>query len=273
MHPWIDACRVPLFLRCRVLRVRVGLDQAGINSHALAADQPFCDAACHGHFEQVAQKFALPKSAMPVLEKGRLIGNAVVQIETAEQAIGQGQRHLFTQTSLGPDAETVPNQKHPDQEFRVNRRMARVAVEVCEMRPDTCQISESIERARKVILGNVIFQQQLLKQRRLCFLLRSRHRQTLHVEPIESAHQLSVREEFFSKISHERLSSRPLTDHYRTCGPKLIWLDRPVEKRKTGFGWGMYWAIRLEVNTQVTLIYVFLQNKWCPQTESHQTRL
>ena len=28
--------------------------------------------------------------------------------------------YLFTQTSLGPNAETVPTQKHPDQQFRID---------------------------------------------------------------------------------------------------------------------------------------------------------
>jgi hypothetical protein len=43
-----------------------------------------------------------------------MVGNAVVQIETAEPPIRQIQMHLLAEPSLGPNAEAIPNQKHPD---------------------------------------------------------------------------------------------------------------------------------------------------------------
>ena len=63
----VDARRVPLFLRRRVLFVCIRLDQAGIDCHTLPADQTFLDAAGNGRLEQMTQQFALAETAMPVL--------------------------------------------------------------------------------------------------------------------------------------------------------------------------------------------------------------
>lgn len=42
---------------------------------------------------------------------------------------------------------------------------------------DTAQVNEPINRAQQVILGDIFFQREFVKQRRLCFLLQSHHRQ------------------------------------------------------------------------------------------------
>ena len=107
---------------------------------------------------------------------------------------------LFTQASLGADAETILNQKHPDQQLRINRWAARVAVEVCEMRPDTGQINGPINRAQQVILWNMAFQRKLVEQRCPRLLPRSHHRKSLLVAKIESATYTSIKPEFFNTI-------------------------------------------------------------------------
>src|SRR6056297_1732607 len=53
----INPRRVPVVLRRRVLLVGIGLDQAGIDCHALTADQIFLDATRDRRLEQVSQKF------------------------------------------------------------------------------------------------------------------------------------------------------------------------------------------------------------------------
>ncbi len=66
---WFDACGVPFFLRRRVLLVRIDVNQAGINSHALTADKTFLDAARDCRLEQVTQQLTLAETSVPVLEK------------------------------------------------------------------------------------------------------------------------------------------------------------------------------------------------------------
>ena len=51
----VDVRSIPLFLWGGVLFVRIRLDQAGINCHALATDQTFFDAPRNGHLKQMTQ--------------------------------------------------------------------------------------------------------------------------------------------------------------------------------------------------------------------------
>jgi hypothetical protein len=80
---------------CRELFVGIGFDQAGINGHALAADQAFFNAACNGRLEQMTQQFALAETAMAVFGKGRMIRGPVIQIEAAKPAIREVQMYLL----------------------------------------------------------------------------------------------------------------------------------------------------------------------------------
>ena len=73
----------------RVLAVGVGLDHRCVDREALAADQPFRDAAGDRQLEQLAEQIALPKAAVPVLREGRGVRHRAVQAQPAEPAIGE----------------------------------------------------------------------------------------------------------------------------------------------------------------------------------------
>src|SRR5215207_8146665 len=78
----------------------VGLDQTGIDSKALAADQPLIEASLQDGLEQAPQQIAVAKAAVPVLRKGRMIGYITVEPEPAKPAIGEVQMDLFAQPPL-----------------------------------------------------------------------------------------------------------------------------------------------------------------------------
>ncbi len=80
-----------------------------------------------------------------------MVRNTVFQIKAAEPTVSQVQMYLFTEPPLGPDAKAVSHEKHADQQFRINRWAAVIAVEVCEMSADTAQINEPINRPQQVI--------------------------------------------------------------------------------------------------------------------------
>src|SRR6056297_534350 len=80
--------------------VRICFDQAGINRHALSADETFLNAPGDGRLEQMTQQFALPETAMAVLREGGVVRNPVVQIKAAEPPIREVQVHLFAEPSL-----------------------------------------------------------------------------------------------------------------------------------------------------------------------------
>jgi hypothetical protein len=74
-----------------------------------------------------------------------------------------------------------------------------VAVELSKIGAETTEIDEAINRPKQMILRDMILQRELVKQRRLRFLFRSHHRQSLPVEGIESGPYPSIKEEFFNK--------------------------------------------------------------------------
>jgi len=131
-----------------------------------------------------------------------MVGDTVAEIETAEQAVCQVQVDLLTEPPLGPDAKTIPDQQHPDQQLGIDGRATGVAVELGQMGADAAQVDEPINRPQKVILWNVILQRELVEQRRLRFLSWPHHRPILPpVRGIESATYTSIKREFFNRIS------------------------------------------------------------------------
>lgn len=84
--------------------------------------------------------------------------------------------HLFAKSPFGPDAEAVANQQHPDQQLGIDRGAASIAVERGQMLADTGQIDKPVNRPQQVILGDMIVDRELIKQRALRLLLRSQHR-------------------------------------------------------------------------------------------------
>src|SRR6056297_1243968 len=130
-----------------------------------------------------------------------MIRDPVTQIKAAEPAIREVQMHLFTQPALGPDAEAIPDQQHPDQQLGIERRAACVAVETGKIGADAAQIDKPINGPKQVILRNMILQRELVEKCCLRFLSRSQHCSILPlVRRIESAVQTSIKEEFFNKI-------------------------------------------------------------------------
>src|SRR6056297_4023923 len=130
-----------------------------------------------------------------------MIRDPVSQIKAAEPAIREVQMHLFTQPALGPDAEAIPDQQHPDQQFRIDRRAACVAVETGKIGADAAQIDKPINGPKQVILRNMILQRELVEKCCLRFLSRSQHCSILPlVRRIESATYASIKHEFFNKI-------------------------------------------------------------------------
>ena len=104
------------------LLVRIGLDQAGVDAltpraeleprhdrpgEALAPYKAFGDAARDHSLEHMTEQVALPEPPVPVLGKGRMVGNPVGQVDAAEPAIRQVQDGLVAEPALGADPETI----------------------------------------------------------------------------------------------------------------------------------------------------------------------
>src|SRR5215472_19081261 len=89
------------------LPVGVGLDHAGVDREALAADQPLIDAALHCRLEHAAQQIALAEATVPVLREGRMIRHRTIEPKPAEPAVAEVQVDLLAQSSLRANANAV----------------------------------------------------------------------------------------------------------------------------------------------------------------------
>ncbi len=67
--------------------------------------------------------------------------------------------NLLTPPTFRPNAKAIPRQEHPDQQLRINRRVARVAVELCQILADVVQIDKPIYQTQQVILRNMVFKE------------------------------------------------------------------------------------------------------------------
>ena len=65
----------------------VGLDHARVDGEAFAADEPFLHAATKHRLEQVAKGVALPEATVSILREGRVVWNALLEIEPARRSI------------------------------------------------------------------------------------------------------------------------------------------------------------------------------------------
>src|SRR5438552_173635 len=73
----------------------VGLDQAGIDGKALAADQSLVDAALQYRLEQTSQKVTIAKAAVAVLRECRMVRHRAVEPKPAKPAVRKVQVNLF----------------------------------------------------------------------------------------------------------------------------------------------------------------------------------
>src|SRR5437867_12600424 len=86
-----------------LLPIHVRFDQACINRKSFAADQASRDACRHHALEHTSKGTALPKALPPGTAEHRMVGDAVLDAELAEPAIGKVHLHLGADTSLRSD--------------------------------------------------------------------------------------------------------------------------------------------------------------------------
>jgi hypothetical protein len=119
-------------VRCRRADERCGicLHDARIHGEPLALDEAHPHRGYDDARENMAQDVALTEPVQPVLGERRVVGNRVIEIKPAEPPVCEVEPHLLAQLPLGPDAEAVADDKHPDQQLGIDRRPADVAVEM-----------------------------------------------------------------------------------------------------------------------------------------------
>jgi hypothetical protein len=86
--------------------------------------------------------------------------------------------HFFAEPPLRPDAQAIPDQQHAGQQLGIDGGAAGIDVERSQMLADTGQIHEAINGSQEVILRDVSFYRELVKQCALRLLPWSQHRRS-----------------------------------------------------------------------------------------------
>ena len=102
------------------LPVRVSLDQTTINGKAFTAHQAFLHASAEDGLEYAPKEITLAEASVPVLGKGRVIGNAAIQPQPTKPAIGEVEMNFFAEAALRTNAEAVANYQHADHQLRID---------------------------------------------------------------------------------------------------------------------------------------------------------
>jgi hypothetical protein len=105
-----------------------------------------------------------------------MIRHFAVQPKAVEPSVRQVQVDLFTQTPLGPGAQSVPNHQHPYDQLRINRRPPKVAIMGLQLLTHGTKIKEVVDLAQHVISRDMRLQIEVIKQLRWSFLS-THHRQ------------------------------------------------------------------------------------------------
>ena len=172
----------------------------------------------------MTQQIADAKAAMPTLVHAgmhcRAKGSSKRSNDLAPGQTNQGDRTSDTLDSNAPlHKACAPSECQGNNRpeacvsvFRINRRAAGVAVESHQMPTDTRQINEAINRAKQVILGDVVVYRKLIKQCALRLLLRSQHRNHPPLlGTIESVTKPQINRSFSTKYA--------ICLHLRATGP------------------------------------------------------
>jgi len=104
-----------------------------------------------------------------------MVRHVAIETQPAEPSIGQVQMDLLAQPPLRPDAKTIADNQHPDQQFRIDRGPACRAVEWCHMRPHAFQVNEPVDRPKHVVGRHMPLQRELVEKCRLIGLPFAHH--------------------------------------------------------------------------------------------------
>src|ERR1700756_5328952 len=114
----------PAGIRCK---------EAAIHGQVLALDYPSFQAAIHNLFKELLKEVRLQETSMTVLGKRGVMGNLLIEAESGKPAPSQMHLQLLDQLALAGNTIEIADQQDTQQEFRIDRGSARIAVGVLQL--------------------------------------------------------------------------------------------------------------------------------------------
>ena len=135
--------------------------------------------------------------------------NLVVEVELAEPPVGQMQLDFLAQLALRADAVAVADDEHPDHQLGIDRRAADVAVMGLELLVQVGERHrhEHVHPPQQVVLGDAIFEPELVEQPALIAPLPPHHRPALRCRSIDQPPEsrfAGLLKPFFDSIGQTR---------------------------------------------------------------------
>ena len=140
----------------QALERRIGFYMGGIDGEVLTPDKTLSDALGNDLVEDLLEEGAFVKALMTVVREGGVIRDFILQGKTHEPAIPEVHLHLFTESSLRGNAVEIANKEHPQENFRVDGRTARMTVEVLHLLSNKAKIDIPVYQFQEVVLGDKI---------------------------------------------------------------------------------------------------------------------
>ena len=159
----LDLLRLPFVARDRALLVRVRGNQAGVDGESIGSDQPFGHAALNDGLEQMTKDIALAKAPMPVLGKGRMVRDLVIQTEAAKPAIGEIEMNLLAQSALRAYAHAIAGDQHADHQLRIDRGATGAAVEPLQRLTNVIEVEMPIDASQNVIGRDMVVEAEIIE--------------------------------------------------------------------------------------------------------------
>src|ERR1700752_3566819 len=126
--------------------------------------------------------------SMAVLREGGVIGNLLIKAESGKPAPGQMHLQFLDQLALAGDAIEIADQQDAQQEFRIDRGSARIAVGVLQLLTNEIEADVPVKETEEVVFRNLIFNAKVVEQRLGTGVL-SHHNPQASVNGDEEKHQ------------------------------------------------------------------------------------
>src|SRR6202040_3944811 len=154
-------------------------------------DESGFQATVHDLFKELLKQIGLQETAMTVLGKRGVMGNLLIEAEPGKPAPGQMHLQFLDQLALAGDAIQIADQQDAQQEFRIDRGSACIAVGVLQLLTNEIEADVSVKETEQVVFRNLIFNAKVVEQRLGTGVL-SHHNPQASVNGDEEKHRQSA---------------------------------------------------------------------------------
>src|SRR6202040_1026409 len=154
-------------------------------------DESGFQATVHDLFKELLKQIGLEETAMTVLGKRGVMGNLLIETEPGKPAPGQMHLQFLNQFALAGDAIQIADQQDAQQEVRIDRGSARIAVGVLQLLSNEIEADVPVKETQQVVFRNLIFNAKVVEQRLGTGVL-SHHNPQASVNGDEEEHRQNV---------------------------------------------------------------------------------